>query len=81
MYRPLVAQSIAHCLNVATDARNLLAHTNFPVVGMAGAELVRMLDSVAENAANARATVEGLTPAKKAQLLRRVRKALGYTCP
>jgi hypothetical protein len=41
----------------------------------------RMLDSIAENAVALRARVEGMSPDKARRLLKRVRKALGYTYP
>lgn len=41
----------------------------------------RMLDSIVENAVYMRAVVEGLSERKRAALVKRVRKALGYTYP
>jgi hypothetical protein len=41
----------------------------------------RMLDSIIENAAYARAVVERRAPSRRDAFMRRVRKALGYTTP
>ena len=41
----------------------------------------RMLDSIAIDAANLRATIEGLNDKQRAALVRKVRRALGYTYP
>jgi hypothetical protein len=72
-------------LKKLTQIRTQLARTEYSSLPRAGApttqEVSRMLDSIAENAVYLRARMEhGDTP-KATRLIRRVRKALGYTYP
>lgn len=69
-------------LDMLTRIRNELARADVSSVATGNHEVERMLDSIAENAVNLRGVVgygRGNTRAER--LLKRVRRALGYTYP
>lgn len=73
-----------------TDIRNQLAKVDSEIPTIAGSrdqEVERMLDSIAENAVHLRGVITyGLGPDRRirpaaVRLMKRVRKALGYSYP
>lgn len=54
---------------------------SLPEVGSGFIDLERAADNIVQQAVTIRGKSSGLAPARQAALLRRVRKALGYTYP
>jgi hypothetical protein len=68
-------------LEQLTSIRNQLVRVDVASTITVTHEVSRMLDSIAENAVNLRARMEhGDTPRAR-RLVKRVRRALGYTYP